>query len=75
MDERSAAGRAHELGIRLIKVSYQDVRADGSRSELREVYWLIGSDASHPSDFQTIGDVVKYLEDPKNARGGSMPSD
>jgi hypothetical protein len=64
VDERTAAGRAEELGVRLIKVSYQDLRPDGTRSELREVYWLIGSEGRRPDDLLTIDDVVKALEEP-----------
>jgi hypothetical protein len=68
VDERTAAEQAGKLGIRLIKVSYQDVRADGTKSELRDVYWLMGADTAHPDDLLTIDDVVKVLEDPKNSR-------
>ena len=64
MDERTAAERAGELGVRLVKVSYQDLRPDGTRSELRDVYWLIGSEGEHPDDLWTIADVVKALEEP-----------
>ena len=71
MDERSAAERAGELGVRLVKVSYQDLRPDGTKSELRDVYWLIGGESSHPDDLLTIADVVKYLEDPKKLKGDS----
>jgi hypothetical protein len=71
LDERTAAERAGELGVRLVKVSYQDVRPDGTRSELRDVYWLIGSEAGHPDDLLTIADVVKYLEDPRNFKANS----
>jgi hypothetical protein len=70
VDEKAAAERAEELGVRLIKVSYQDLRADGTSSEVRDVYWLIGSEEPHPDDFLTIDDVVKYLDDPKNLRPG-----
>jgi hypothetical protein len=69
VDERTAAERAGELGVRLVKVSYQDLRPDGTRSELRDVYWLIGSDAGRPDDLLTIDDVVRQLEDAKNAKG------
>jgi hypothetical protein len=71
VDERTAAERAGELGVRLVKVSYQDLRPDGTRSELRDVYWLIGGEAQGPDDLLTIADVVKYLEDPKNTKGES----
>ncbi len=71
MDERIAAERAGQLGVRLVKVSYQDLRPDGTRSELRDVYWLIDSETRHPGDLLTIGDVVKYLEDPKNFKADS----
>jgi hypothetical protein len=64
LDERSAAERAGKLGVRLVKVSYQDVRPDGTKSELRDVYWLIGSETTHPDDLLTIDDVVRHLEDP-----------
>jgi hypothetical protein len=68
VDERTAAERAGELGVRLVKVSYQDLRPDGSRSELRDVYWLIGSEGPSPDDLLTIADVVKALEDPGNPK-------
>jgi hypothetical protein len=71
VDERTAAERAGELGVRLVKVSYQDLRPDGTKSELRDVYWLIGGESSHPDDLLTIADVVKYLEDPKKLKGDS----
>jgi hypothetical protein len=64
VDERAAAERAGKLGVRLVKVSYQDVRPDGTKSELRDVYWLIGSETVHPDDLLTIDDVVRHLEDP-----------
>jgi hypothetical protein len=63
VDERTAAERAGKLGIRLVKVSYQDLLPDGSKSELRDVYWLIGSETTHPDDLLTIDDVVRHLED------------
>jgi hypothetical protein len=69
VDERTAAERAGELGVRLVKVSYQDLRPDGTRSELRDVYWLIGSEAPSPDDLLTIADVVKALEEPGNPKG------
>jgi hypothetical protein len=68
VDERTAAERAGELGVRLVKVSYQDLRPDGTRSELRDVYWLIGSEAPSPDDLLTIADVVKALEEPGNPK-------
>ena len=68
MDERTAAERAGELGVRLVKVSYQDLRPDGTKSELRDVYWLIDSEGRHPDDLLTIDDVVKVLEDPEKFR-------
>jgi len=71
VDERTAAERAGELGVRLVKVSYQDLRPDGTKSELRDVYWLIGGERGHPDDLLTIADVVKYLEDPKNLKDDS----
>jgi hypothetical protein len=71
LDERTAAERAGELGVRLVKVSYQDVRPDGTKSELRDVYWLIGSDTGHPADLLTIDDVVRQLEDPGNFKADS----
>jgi hypothetical protein len=71
VDERTAAERAGELGIRLVKVSYQDLRPDGTKSELRDVYWLIGSDTGHPDDLLTIDDVVRHLGDPKKVKGDS----
>ena len=71
MNERTAAERAGELGIRLVKVSYQDLRPDGTKSELRDVYWLIGSDTQGPGDLLTIDDVVRQLGDTKNLEGDS----
>jgi hypothetical protein len=70
VDERTAAERAGELGVRLVKVSYQDLRPDGTKSELRDVYWLIDSASGHPDDLLTIDDVVKVLEDPDKLKGG-----
>jgi hypothetical protein len=64
VDERTAAERAGKLGVRLVKVSYQDLLPDGTKSELRDVYWLIGSETTHPDDLVTIDDVVRHLEDP-----------
>jgi hypothetical protein len=49
-------------------VSYQDLRPDGTKSELRDVYWLIDSEGGQPDDLRTIADVVKYLEDPEKFR-------
>jgi hypothetical protein len=69
VDERTAAQRAGQLGIRLVKVSYQDLRPDGTKSELRDVYWLIGSDTQSPDDLLTIDDVVRQLGNPKNPKG------
>jgi hypothetical protein len=63
VDERTAAERAEERGVRLVKVSYQDLRPDGTKSELRDVYWLIGSDTGQPDDLLTIDDVVRRLEE------------
>jgi hypothetical protein len=63
VDERAAAERAGKLGVRLVKVTYQDLLPDGSKSELRDVYWLIGSETTHPDDLLTIDDVVRHLED------------
>jgi hypothetical protein len=71
VDERAAAGRADELGIRLIKVSYQDLLPDGSRTELRDAYWLIESETSRPGDFLTIDDVVKYLDDAQKSHAAA----
>jgi hypothetical protein len=71
VDERSAAERAGELGIRLVKVSYQDLRPDGTKSELRDVYWLIGSDTGRPDDLLTIDDVVRQLGGPRNTGADS----
>jgi hypothetical protein len=71
VDERTAAERAGELGIRLVKVSYQDLRPDGTKSELRDVYWLIGSATQGPDDLLTIDDVVRQLAGPKNLEGDS----
>jgi len=71
VDERTAAERAGELGIRLVKVSYQDLRPDGTKSELHDVYWLIGSDTQNPDDLLTIDDVVRQLGGPRNAEGDS----
>jgi hypothetical protein len=74
VDERTAAERAEQRGVRLVKVSYQDLRPDGTKSELRHVYWLIGSDTQSPDDLLTIDDVVRRLEqDPGNLKGGSRP--
>lgn len=66
MDENAAAERAAQLGVRLVKVSYQDLRPDGTKSELRDVYWLISSNGPHQDDLLTIDDVIRYLQDPAN---------
>ena len=72
VDERTAAERAEERGVRLVKVSYQDLRPDGTKSELRDVYWLIGSDTGQPDDLLTIDDVVRRLEaDSRQSKGDS----
>jgi hypothetical protein len=70
VNERTAAERAEERGVRLVKVSYQDLRPDGTKSELRDVYWLIGSDTGQPDDLLTIDDVVRRLEEDSTHRRG-----
>jgi hypothetical protein len=66
VDEHSAAERAQELGVRLVKVSYQDLRPDGTKSEMRDVYWVISSNGPRQDDLLTIDDVIRYLQDPRN---------
>jgi hypothetical protein len=74
VDERTAAERAEERGVRLVKVSYQDLRPDGTKSELRDVYWLIGSETQGPDDLLTIDDVVRRLdEESKGLKGDFRP--